>query len=175
MFRQLGMWRTQRALRKNIETNGWTIVPVEGPDFGWAYTVGLWERFGLPELITFTLSGDDAARLIAEAQACIATTNLSLEDGLLWNDLGFECCWRRVSESQYLGFQWFYFTKWYYESRASRREPVECFQLFSPDNAGRFPWEDGCSEGVRRCQPQLFRPFDPDLPGGGALEVADGV
>jgi hypothetical protein len=175
MFRQLGVWRTQRALRRDVKTKGWVIVPVGGPDFSWAYTVGLWEHLGHPELIAFALSPDDAVRLVSDAQASIAAANLTLADGLRWDGLGFETCWRRVDEGQYLGFQWFYFAKWYYEQRTGRRDPVECYQLFLPDRAGRYPWEAGCLDGVRRCQPQLFRPFDPGATGGGALDVEDGV
>jgi hypothetical protein len=36
-----------------------------------------------------------------------------------------------------------------------RREELEAIQVFWPDEAGKFPYEDGCDLEVSRCQPRL--------------------
>ncbi len=154
------------ALRIAAE-RGWSIMRVGG-DLAWAYTIGMAE-LGAPELISFLTTGDMAANLLHEAQAHMTSGRLTPEDGLRWDDDGFECCWRRVHESQYLGLNVFRLAKLRHEKKIGRREAVEAYQLFLPDNEGRYPWEPGCASGVRDVQPLLFEPFDPNRPKRGPL------
>jgi hypothetical protein len=168
--------RLDEHIRQEVEQIGVSIVPVDGEGRGptWAYTTGLHERHGAPELIAFTLSKALSMQLVSEVAAHLVGGRLTLEDGLRRDDLGppYQICFRRVEPDQYLGFGWFYLTKQYYEQRTGQREAVDAFQIFLPDTSGLFPWEVGCAEEVRRAQPRLFLPFDPNLPFGGALADA---
>lgn len=152
----------EEALRIADE-RGWSIMQVRG-DLEWAYTIGLVDA-GRPELIAF-LPADMAANILHEAQAYLARGDLALQDGLQWSVLGIECCWRRVDESQYLGLNVFRLAKLRHEQRIGRREAVEAYQLFLPDNDGRYPWEPGCATEMRDLQPLLFEPFDPNAKRG---------
>lgn len=156
----------QETLRIADE-RGWSIMRVFG-DLDWAYTIGLAE-VGQPELISFLPTADGAASLLDDALAQIARGDLSLEDGVRWHGPGFECCWRRVHESQYLGLNVFRLAKLRHEKQVGRREAVEAYQAFLPDDAGRYPWEPECRAGVRDCQPLLFEPFKADPPKRGPL------
>ena len=90
----------------------------------WAYSIGLTETFGVPDIITFNPTGLDAADKLMAVQTHLRDGTLTLQDGLRWEGLGFEGCWRRVHESQYLGFGWFHLAK---EIRRERSgEPKPC-------------------------------------------------
>lgn len=150
----------RQALRLADE-RGWSIRLVDAPLLKWAYTIGL-SDVALPEMIAVGPSADGAANMLHEAQEHMARGDLVLSDGLRWDGLGFECCWRRVDESQYLALNMFFLTKLRHQQRTGRREAVEAYQLFLPDNQDRYPWEPGCAKGVRDCQPLLFEPHDPE-------------
>ena len=150
----------REALRVANE-RGWSLRLVDAPLLKWAYTIGLAD-VGAPELIAFLPSADGAANILHDAQAYVRRGDLVLEDGLRWNGLEFDCCWRRVHESQYLALNVFFLTKLRHERRTRKREALEAYQLFLPDHAGRYPWEDGCADLVRAAQPLLFEPFDPE-------------
>ena len=147
----------REALRLADE-RGWSIRMVDVPGLKWAYTIGL-SALGHPELIAILPSADGAANMLHEAQAYLARGDLVLEDGLRWDALGFECCWRRVHESQHAALNVFFLAKLRHEHRTGRREAIETYQLFLPDHDGRYPWDPGCK--VRESQPLLFEPFDP--------------
>lgn len=149
----------RNALRVADE-RGWSIRLIDAAALKWAYTIGLADA-GAPELISFLHSADMAANILHEAQAYLARGDLVLEDGLRWNDLELECCWRRVHESQYMALNVFFLAKLRRERRSGRREAVEAYQLFLPDRQGRYPWEPGCHKANRDAQPLLYQPLDP--------------
>ncbi|WP_293676149.1 DUF4262 domain-containing protein [uncultured Phenylobacterium sp.] len=150
----------REALRVTRE-RGWALRLIDAPLLKWAYSIGLADA-GRPELIAFLLSADAAANMLHEAQDHIARGDLVLEDGLRWNGLGFECCWRRVHESQYRALNVFFLTKLWHERRRGRCEAVAAYQLFLPDRNGRYPWEPECHKANRDSQPLLFQPFVPE-------------
>jgi hypothetical protein len=57
-----------------IERNGWAVIPVEPAPgrLGWAYTIGLTERCGHPELVVVGLASDAAGRLLNAVAGLIA-------------------------------------------------------------------------------------------------------
>jgi len=150
----------REALRVADE-RGWSIMRVDAPQLKWAYTIGLPDQ-GLPEMIAVLPSADGAANMLHEAQEHIARGDLVLADGLRWDGLGFECCWRRVHESQYLALNMFFLAKLRHERLTGRREATEAYQLFLSDDADRYPWDPGCAKGVRDAQPLLFEPLIPN-------------
>lgn len=146
----------REALRVADE-RGRSIRLIDAPELKWAYTIGL-PDLGFPELICVVPSADGAANMLHEAQEHLARGDLVLEDGLRWDGLGFECCWRRVDESQYLALNMFFLSKLRRERRTGKRDAVEAYQLFLSDDQNRYPWDPGCK--VAQSQPRLFQPFD---------------
>ena len=67
---------------------GWTVVPVDGPILCWAYSVGLAETLGCPDLICFGETGEDAAHNLIEVHGYLRSVDLKLDDGLRWEGLG---------------------------------------------------------------------------------------
>jgi hypothetical protein len=137
----------EEALRIADE-RGWSIMRVPGGDLSWAYTIGMVEA-DAPELISFLPNADWAANLLNAARAAMMSGRLVPEDGLRWTDDG-------------LGLNVFRLAKLRHQQRIGRREAVEAYQLFLPDDEGRYPWDAGCPAAVRDVQPLLFEPFDPN-------------
>lgn len=156
----------EREALRIADERGWSMMLIrDNPQ--WAYTIGMAE-LGAPELIAF-LPADMAANLLHEAQGCIASGELVLNDGLEWTTHGVNGCWRKVEESQYLALNVFRLAKLRHERKAGRAEAVDAYQLFLPDHAGRYPWEPGCDKIMCDMQAPLFEPFNARPPKGGAL------
>ncbi|MFL5295848.1 MAG: DUF4262 domain-containing protein [Phenylobacterium sp.] len=165
--------RLEREAMRLVHERGWTTVQVEGA-LSWAYSIGFPETLGAPEVICFAPAAG-AAKILGDARRQLADGRLALREGLIWNDLGFPCCWRRVHESQVMGFNWMRFAKAHAEVKAGRRVDIDAYQLFLSDEAGRYPWDAGCDRGMRDMQPLLFLPLDLDHPPGRALARAGSV
>lgn len=151
----------EREALRVADERGWSIMPVDTPLLTWAYTIGLPDQ-DLPELIAIVPSADGAANMLHEACEHLTRGDLVISDGLRWDGLGFECCWRRVDASQYLALNLFFLAKLRRERRLGRREATPAYQLFLSDDQGRYPWEPGCAKAVRNSQPLLFEPHDPE-------------
>lgn len=146
----------EREARRLVGERGWTAVPIDGPELHWAYTIGLPESMDAPELISFGINGDGCAGMLIEIQCHLRDGRLVLEDGLRWNELGYELCWRRVHPHQYLGLNWLHLAKEVREERTGQRNEVDVFQAFVSDEAGLYPWDEGCDPDFRDLQPQLY-------------------
>lgn len=151
----------ERQARRLIAERGWTVAAVEGPALFWAYSIGLTETFGVPEVLAFGPDSEAATDKLIEVQRHLRKGRLRLEDGLRWDGLGYEVCWRRVHESQYMGSNWFHLAQVIGQDRTSERAPTEAFQMFIPDGYNLYPWDDGCDPVLRQGQPKLFLPLDP--------------
>jgi hypothetical protein len=101
-------------------------------------------------------------KLLTDVQARLRDGSLVLHEGMKWDDLGFEVCCRRIHETQYLAINWFYLAKQWREERTGQRLAVDAFQLFFPDGAGLYPWEEGCARDICKFQPQLFLPAEEE-------------
>jgi hypothetical protein len=147
----------------DVQRYGLHIVHVlaEGDLPPFAYTVGLYRTFGHPEILIYGLPKDGAHRLLnhladnlrAGKRYTVGETSDDLLDG-------YVCTFRLVPPAHYrehLGW-----ASWFNES-----PEFPTFQLVYPDREGRWPWQDGVSEGFRRNQPVLADapPLGPD---GGA-------
>jgi hypothetical protein len=151
----------ERAALRLADERGWAMMLVDGEPLKWAYTVGLTEDAGIPELIAF-MPVNYAANILHEAQDYIRRGDLVLADGLRWDAPDLKACWRQVHESQYLGLNVFRLAKLRHERRSGRREALDAYQLFLPDHDGHYPWEPGCHEIMRNMQPLLFEPLSEE-------------
>ncbi|PZQ64595.1 MAG: hypothetical protein DI570_04880 [Phenylobacterium zucineum] len=150
----------EEALRIADE-RGWSIMRVPGRELNWAYTIGLAEA-GLPELVAFLPTADMAANAVHQTRDCLVRGEVRPADGLRWDGAGFEACFRRLDDEQFLALGALRLSKLRHETLTGRREAVETYQIFLPDEAGRYPWEPGCLKSVAASQPPLYQPFDWD-------------
>jgi hypothetical protein len=148
-----GLSEHERNVLQRLEATGWFVNKIaedgEGP--GFAYSFGLYERYRHPEIIIFGLPLDTMHRLINDIGKQVSGGK-QYGDGDQSRDLleDYTCVFRRVNPLRYRStLTW---TVWYYQSAS-----FPALQLFWPDKAGRFPWDQGCSESFRAMQPDMSR------------------
>ncbi len=137
-----------------IETDGWALEPVapnsdtDPPTPGYAYTIGLPELVGFPEVAVFGLTPVAAKGLIGlVVDACRGGTEIPVGVelvGLLDNEL--RCRFAPID----LGVWGAFFAtaaSWY------RGAPFGVVQLMYPDRNGFMPYEAGFEQRLRYAQP----------------------
>jgi Domain of unknown function (DUF4262) len=160
---RLAMWR-KRELKPSfvstldtIEKSGWQAMLVSGEtqSRSFAYTVGIFDVFGFPELITVGLplevahtALDYALDLMKEGVDLTVGTHRDLLGG------DAEVIFRPVARAWYE--RTMYRTDWYYEEAS-----IPALQLIYPDLENRFQWEAGFNDYFR--QP-MFAPGEPEGP-----------
>src|SRR5262245_45695021 len=144
----------QRALLADLASTGVHIAHEDkrGEQPAFAYTVGMWQTFGQPEVIVIGLDDEVAHDLLdnvaEQADAGRAFAAGQQHDGLVH---GYPVRFLSVAAEQ--AAQWLPLVGWAYE-----RSDVPCVQLVYPDKQGRWPWQPDVREGFRRIQPVLERP-----------------
>ncbi len=139
-----------------IETNGWALEPVlarpedDPPTPSYAYSIGVPEAVGFPEIAVFGLAPAAANGLVTlVVDACRGGTEIPLGVelvGLLDNEL--RCLFAPVDLDEY--GEWFPTAfAWY------RGEPFSIVQLLFPDRNGFMPYETGYDQRMRLAQPVL--------------------
>jgi hypothetical protein len=142
----------EARVRADIARHGWhvALVPPEAGTPGWALSIGLFERFGHPELVVF---GPDLAvlgRLVNHLGAWVRD-GAHFEAGSERSDVlaGQTLAFREVAPKWievFLGN-----AAWHYRS-----QDFPALQGFWPDPGGRFPWDPACDLAWRADQPLLF-------------------
>jgi len=139
-----------------IETNGWALEPVlarpqdEPPTPSYAYSIGVPEAVGFPEIAVFGLAPAAANGLVTlVVDACRGGTDIPLGVelvGLLDNEL--RCLFAPIDLDEH--GEWFPTAfAWY------RGEPFSIVQLLFPDRNGFMPYETGYDQRMRLAQPVL--------------------
>ncbi len=148
-------WELQDDLEviipENIASFGWHVMIIsgdaEGP--GFAYSIGLFEGFGGPEILVVGLKSELMHHMInAIGERLKAGETFEAEGrygGLLE---GFDCAMRPVAPEHYRDYLGY--ARWYYQGD---RFPV--LHCIWPDKAGCFPWEAAFNPAWRGIQPDL--------------------
>ncbi|MER7955251.1 DUF4262 domain-containing protein [Streptomyces sp. NPDC096030] len=144
----------ERRIAQNVEDFGWHAMGVAGDDApgDWGYSIGLWHTLRSPEVSVFGLPPETAMRVANAAGAAIRDGE-PLDPDQRRGDIlnGYDVVVRPVHPSWYRNF--FGAGLDFYRS-----SPLPVTQLFWPDKAGLFPWEDGTDERFRASQPLLWIP-----------------
>jgi hypothetical protein len=139
-----------------IETTGWALEPVaadvehDPPTPGYAYSIGMTDAVGFPDIVVFGLTPVAAKGLIElVADACRGGTEIPLGIelvGLLDNEL--RCIFAPVDLDVW-GAYFATATSWY------RGAPFEMVQLLYPDRNGFLPYEVGYEQRMALAQPVI--------------------
>ena len=133
---------------------GWSCMKVQEDDQGpgFAYTIGLWGTFNVPELIVFGLHPDVMHAVLANAVFAIEQGKREF-DSARWEGLldGY-VCETRLFHSAYVA-EYMGFAHWYRQYRGAAGQ-IEAFQIFWPGVVDHLlPWQDGSDPSVIAAQP----------------------
>lgn len=142
----------ERKILKNVQKYGWHAngIPGEGSSPNWAYSVGLFAKYGQPELVVFGLEIATMHEMISR-YADLMQAGKEFRDGAKVDGiLDKPCVLRKVHlpwrEPLLRSASWYYHYQEY---------PV--LQCFWPDRHGYFPWENRCSKASCKAQPLLYQ------------------
>lgn len=154
MVRLIGEDSTEQKLIDDIATHGWHWIHIlaEGAHVGYAFTVGLFQSYGHPELIVFGLPREVAGEMLAIcAHAALSGSPIDLThptDALLESG---SCEFAEVPASAYR--QYVGYALWYYE-----KQPFPLYQIAWPSRDGLFPWQPDAAASFRQTQPVIGVP-----------------
>ena len=150
----------EQKLVDDVARHGWQVMRVspatgEAQEPSFAYTIGLQETFGWPELLCYGLNADVMTVLLNNATDELRERSELPSAGLVLHEIaeGFDCKLSPVASRhnvEHLGF-----AIWFARYRGENPAKVECLQLLWPDRHGRFPDQSDCSPEVRELQPLL--------------------
>ena len=131
--------------RDLIDEHGWTviIVPEDEVGPGFAYSIGLAERFGHPEVAISGLRNGLMHQLVNDAAEVVAS-GTALSDGAQTDALleGHPCVVRAAAADTFGDY--FGEAERYYQD-----EPFDVVQVFWPDQVGRYPWDAGYASAAQ--------------------------
>ena len=141
----------EQKLLDDVAKFGWHCIKVSGDNDHepFAYTIGLFESYGYPELLIYGLPGEVAHSVLTLAARAAAGGNpLSLGEPTEELLEGYSCIFVPVSRAEYA--EHVGFARWYYEGDEF---PVQ--QVVWPSKAGLFPWHPSAPPAFRAKQPVL--------------------
>ena len=148
----------QNSIAADIATYGWSVIKIEADDRGpgFAYTIGLHQRFEHPEVIIVGLRSATAHAILNDVGEDIRG-GARYRVGEVCSTVleGYDVTFRVVPVFQYPA----------YLGTASRFYGDESFsvvQLVYPDRDRRWPWQEGVSDEFRAAQPILADSPFPD-------------
>ncbi|MEV0716167.1 DUF4262 domain-containing protein [Asanoa sp. NPDC050611] len=134
-----------------VEKHGWCVLRVPG-SFDFAYTVGLWHSFQLPELVMFGLAGEDMQVWLNTAVDRLREIGWPAAETPFTGVIeGHPTMLRPVDESwrdALFGTAYRFYGGW----------SVPVWQLVWPDAAGRWPWNDEATVSSRTRQAFAWLP-----------------
>lgn len=152
-------------VRAHVTDSGWSVNCVIAGDQLWAYTVGLWHSFRMPEIAIFGLDHESMGRClnglveasrVPDAAGLLARVDEPIKD--VFEDhpavlKRVHPSWCRQMFGHMLGF---------YRTRPW----LDVLQVVWPDPEGCWPWEDDAAETCRLGQPHAWVPVrsHPDGP-----------
>jgi hypothetical protein len=151
----------------SIEKDGWFGLSVSAgtdtPSF--TYSIGFTETLKCPEFIVFGLDFDLMHSMLWQVFEQVRDGRCIPAEGARWSGVldGCDCVSRAVHPSQ-IKRDYFNSAMWYRRHRGGRDEDLRAYQLFWPGKTQLlFPWENGCDEFVRDCQPLLYLPSETGI------------
>jgi hypothetical protein len=148
--------REEQTTNSNIEKYGLSVVAIERTDYlpSFAYSIGLWKKFGHPELISFGLTTQTLHAIINLA-ADIVKSGQKLQTGKTYIDF-FE-----TGKSEFIKVDKRNIRDYFgYAIDFYNTSDFPAFQLVWTDRNDKFPWDNDFEEEFIYKQPLLDRNVD---------------
>jgi hypothetical protein len=155
--RERGPW--DQWVHDTIAETGWAVVAVSG-ETPYAFTIGVWHSYDLPELAMFGLREQDMQIWLNACVKLLSDRPDRVPDGEEFDGVldqflvqlrGVDPSWHR---SLFAAMCAYYGTL---------EMPVR--QLVWPDRDGRWPWDPAATASCRERQPQIWVPVDQHVEG----------
>jgi len=159
----------QQRVVDQIAGFGWMVMQVspealsEGPKEWYAFTVGLPQAFGWPELICFNLDQGVMHHILNNAVNELRAGKLTPKPGLILKQTANAMQMKLLTLPDQDWKPRMRWSTWYAETVKPAPGGVRCLQLVWPDKAGRFPGDPRCDKAVAADQTPLQ--FSPSTPG----------
>ena len=143
----------RKKVKEDIEAYGCHIVLIETDGYlpAFAYTIGLYENYGRPEIIVFGLKTELMGILLNHAQDLLRDNGVLLPNILYEGFIdGYPIQFLEVKDEHFPDY--FGYGGWY---RGNFDYPA--LQLVWPDKESKWPWEEGFDERWTRKQKLLDR------------------
>lgn len=148
--------KAEEEIKRIIGEYGWYVAMFkeEPPLPAFAYTIGLWDNYGHPEIISFGLDLDVLGSIINDAGAKVKDgqpieLDIDQDDHLE----SFPVRFRSVAPENIRDH--FGYARWYHQYKE-----FKAVQLFWPDKNGYFPWQNEYDHALKFNQPLLDRVLD---------------
>jgi hypothetical protein len=146
----------EREFLEIVDRHGWHVMMVHGDDAGpgFAYSTGIFERTGRPELIVFGLKAKVSHFLVNDYAERILKGEV-FEVGRRYENFLDDALVTFLSVTdRSVGSEYTTWTSWYYQNGS-----YPLLQGVWPDKkSGAFPWEPGYAQELIECQPLLAPP-----------------
>jgi len=143
---------SEQFIQRCVAEFGWCVqgVEAEADKPAFAYSIGLQQSFGQPELIVFGLPHEAAQRLLNLIGERVRD-GMRFEPGIAYGDLvaAHDVKFREVVDPASLRDHVGY-ALWYYQG-----QPLSLAQIIWPDAKGVFPDAQGAPDWLQKAQPLL--------------------
>lgn len=148
--------KERERIKQNIEKHGCHLIMVMEDEYlpAFVHTIGLFEKYGHPELICFGLKKEVASEILNDAAEMISEGQ-SFTPGQLSDEFLKEHPIQFLSADK--SYYEFYFG---YASRYYGHDDFPVLQMVWPDKESLFPWQQGFVADLKFKQPLLDRNTD---------------
>jgi hypothetical protein len=147
-----GPW--DQWVRDTVAGAGWAVVAVSGGT-PYAFTIGLWHSYGMPEVAMFGLAEQDMQVWLNNCAGLLRDRGEPFADGEPFDGVldGFPVRTREIHPSWHRPL--FGLVSGYYGTPA-----VPVRQVTWPDREGRWQWDEAATPTCRERQPQAWVPVE---------------
>lgn len=146
-----------KKIEDNINKHKWTVMYVgpgeDSPSF--AYTIGLMEHFGHPDIVMFSLPFDAAEGLAYNIVENILKPGQTCEEGFSHDKVAEGLSIRFLTVAKQEDCEQLSVLRHY---NAERGLDLAVMQMVWPDSNNTFPWEEAFDPALSELQPLLGDP-----------------
>jgi len=144
---------TEQSITTIVQEFGWYVALFNATDYlpSFAYTIGLWQNFGHPEVISFGLKTETLGSILNIAGEKIKAGKI-FKSEYDYDDFFQEGPAQFINVHEENMPDYFGYARWFYQYK-----PFPALQLVWTDRSNRFPWEPDFDEEFIIKQPLLDR------------------
>jgi hypothetical protein len=148
--------RTENKIVNEVNVHGWSVIVIEATEYlpSFAYTIGLWEKFGHPEIIAFGLT-------VKTLHEVLNIAGENIKNGKKYNINTHYPDFFSLGDSQLVLVDFRYIADYFnYAVWFNKGIEFHALQIVWTDRNNKYPWQVGFEEEFVYRQPLLDRNAD---------------